>query len=176
MRIIHMLLLAALSASGQWRAVAVVVPPAATNRVVLTWGSLGSGARYYVQTSTNLVTWTAATNTIGTNVNLTFTGNKSRTFRLWASNAPPQSATLAWNPSVSSNQVAGYFVYHGGATRSYTNRFDVGLATSAVVTNLAAGMAYYFAITAYMSSGLESDYSNEAEWQCPLRLRIQRLP
>jgi hypothetical protein len=169
------LLLAALTASGQWRAAAVVVPPA-TNRVVLTWRSLGPGTRYYVQTSTNLLTWTAATNTTATNVSLTLIGDKARMFRLSATNAPPQSATLAWDPSVPSTNVAGYFLYYGGATGRYTNRFDVGLPTSGVVSNLVAGTTYYFAVTAHDSSGLESAYSNEAAWQCPLRLRIQRLP
>jgi hypothetical protein len=56
------LLLAALGASGPWRAAAVVVPPVTvTNRMSLTWGLLGPGTQYYVQTSTNLLTWTAAT-------------------------------------------------------------------------------------------------------------------
>jgi hypothetical protein len=169
------LLLVALGASGQWRAAAVVVPPA-TNRVALTWSSLGSGTRYYVQTSTNLLTWTAATNTTATNVSLTFIGDKSRTVRLSASNAPPQSATLAWDLSAPSTDVAGYFIYYGASTRSYTNRLEVGLATNAAVSNLVAGTTYYFATTAYTSSGLESDYSNEAVWQCPLRLKLQRLP
>ena len=99
-----------------------------------------------------------------------------KTLHLWASNAPPQSAMLAWNPSVPSAGVAGYFMYYGAAADSYTNRVDVGLATNAVVTNLSAGRTYYFATTAYTSSGLESDYSNEAVWQCPLRLKLQRLP
>jgi hypothetical protein len=175
MRILNIFLLAALGASGQWRAAAVVVPPT-TDRVALIWDSLGSGTRYYVQTSTNLLTWTAATNTTATNVSLTFTGDKSRTFRLSASNAPPQSATLAWDPSVPATDVAGYFIYYGVGTRSYTNLVDVGLGTNGVVSNLVAGTTYYFATTAYTSSGLESDYSSEAVWKCPLRLKLQRLP
>jgi hypothetical protein len=69
------LLLAALGAFGPWRAAAVVVPPAA-NRVALTWGSLGPGTQYHVQTSMNLLTWTAATNTTATNVSLAFIGDK----------------------------------------------------------------------------------------------------
>jgi hypothetical protein len=108
-------------------------------------------------------------------VNLAFTGGQPRMFSLSASNAPPQSATLAWDPSPGTN-IAGYYLYYGGATGSYTNRFNAGLTTGGVVSNLAAGRTYYFAATAYTSAGLESDYSNEAAWQCPLRLRIQRLP
>ena len=175
MRMLNILILAALGASGQWRAAAVVVPPA-TNQVVLTWGSLGSGTRYYVQTSTNLLAWTAVTNTAATNVSLTFIGDKARMFRLSASNAPPQSVTLAWDPSVPSTDVAGYFIYYGASPGSYTNKVDVGLGTNGMVSNLVAGTTYYFARTAYTSSGLESDFSNEAVWQCPLRLKIQRSP
>jgi hypothetical protein len=98
-------------------------------------------------------------------------------FRLSASNAPPQSATLAWNPSIPSTDVAGYFIYYGGATGIYTNRVDLGLAMIGVVSNLVAGATYYFTTTVYTFAGLESDYSNEAVWQCaPLRWRFQRLP
>jgi len=175
MRIIYIILLVALGASGQWHAAAVVVPPA-TNGVALTWGSLGPGTRYYVQTSTDLLTWTAATNTTATNVSLALTGDKARMFRLWASNAPPQSVTLAWDPSVPLANVAGYFIYYGVSPGSYTNQVDVGLGTNGMVSNLVAGTTYYFARTAYTSSGLESDFSNEAVWQCPLRLKIQRSP
>ena len=169
------LILAALGVSGQ-RCTAGGSVPSATNRVILTWGSLGPGTQYYVQTSTNLLVWTAATNTVTTNAVLTFTGDKSRTFRLWASNAPPQSATLAWNPGVPSTDVAGYFIYYGVSTRSYTNRLDAELGTNGTVSNLVAGTTYYFAATAYTTSGLESDFSDEVVWQRPLWLRIQRLP
>lgn len=146
------------------------------DRVVLSWDSLVPGTQYYVQTSTNLLTWTAATNTTATNVSLTFTGGKARMFRLSASNAPPQSAMLAWDPSVPSTDVTGYSICYGVSTGSYTDIVDIGPGTNGVVSNLLAGTTYYFATTAHTSSGLESNYSNEAVWQCPLRLRIQRLP
>jgi hypothetical protein len=175
MRILNIFLLAALGASGQWRAAAVIVPPT-TDRVALTWESLGSGTRYYVQTSTNLLTWTAATNTTATNVSLTFTGDKSRTFRLSASNAPPQSATLAWDPSPGTNVIANYNVYYGVASAPYTNVVAAGTNTTMSISNLVAGTTYYFAATAVDTSGLESDYSSEAVWKCPLRLKLQRLP
>jgi hypothetical protein len=154
---------------------AAVVPPPGT-RVQLTWTSLGSGTRYYVQTSTNLLTWAAATNTAATNVSLSFNGNTLRAFRLWASNAPPQSVTLAWNASVPATGVTGYYIYYGRTTGNYTNRIDAGLASNGVVNNLLVGATYYFVTTAYTASGMESRYSNVAVWQSPLRLKIQRLP
>jgi hypothetical protein len=177
MRIIHILILVALGASVSWRASAVVVPPL-TDRVALTWGSLGSGTRYYVQTSTNLLTWTAATNTIATSVSLAFTAGQVRMFRLSVSNAPLQSVTLAWDPSIPATNVAGYTIYYGVGSRSYTNLVEVGLATTGVVSNLVAGTAYYFAVTAYDPTGLESDFSSEVVWQSrnSPRLSIQRLP
>jgi hypothetical protein len=170
------LLLAALGASSQCRGAVVIPPPLTTNRVALSWGALGPGTRYYVQTSTNLLTWTTATNTTATNVNLTFVGDKARTVRVSVSNAPPQSVTLAWDPTTPSTGVAAYFIYYGVGTRNYTNRLDVGPATTCVISNLAAKTTYYFATTAYSSSGLESDFSNEATWKSSLRLKISRLP
>ena len=158
------LLLAACGASGEWRAAVVPVPPT-TNRVALTWTTLGPDTQYLVQTSTDLLTWTAVTNTTATNVSLTFIEGQGRMFRL-----------SAWDPGVPAANIAGYFIYYGVSSRSYTNRLDVGLQTTGVVSNLVAGRTYYFATTAYTSSGLESDYSSEAVWQSALRLWIQRLP
>jgi hypothetical protein len=178
-RIGEVLLLAALSASGQWRAAAIVVPPATnTNRVALTWGSLGSGTRYYVQTSTNLLAWTAVTNTAATNVSLTFIGDKARMFRLSASNAPPQSVTLAWNPSPGTDVITNYNLYYGAASATYTKVVAAGTNTTASISNLVDGTTYYFATTAVDTSGLESGYSTEvsALIQIQVRLRIQRLP
>jgi hypothetical protein len=97
-------------------------------------------------------------------------------FRLLASDAPPQSVTLAWSPSVSTDVVAGYFLYYGIAMGNYTGQIDAGLTMSAVVPNLQPGVTYFFATTAYTSSGEESGYSNEIVWQRPLLLNIQRVP
>ena len=68
------LLLAALGASASCYAATVILPPVTTNRVAVNWGALGPGTRYYIQTSTNLRTWTLATNTTATNLDLTFVG------------------------------------------------------------------------------------------------------
>ena len=175
MRMFNILLFAALAASGQWHAAAAVEPPAA-NQVALTWGSLGPGTQYYVQTTTNLLTWTTTTNTTATNVSVTFIGDKARMFRLSASNAPPQSATLAWDPSPGTDLIANYNVCYGVASATYTNEVAAGTNTTMSIPNLVAGTTYYFAATAVDTFGLESDYSSEGIWQCTLRLNIQRSP
>ena len=121
MRITCILLLAALGATGQWRASGVVVPPI-SNRVALTWDSLGPGTQYYVQTSTNLLTWTTATNTTATNVSLAFVGGQARMFRLSVSNAPTRSITLAWDASVPATNVRGLYHLLRRSPGSYTNQ------------------------------------------------------
>ncbi len=68
--------------------------------------------------------------------------------------------TLAWDPG-DTNVIAGYRVYTGVVSRTYTNSVDAGLRTSVTLSNLVLGATYYFAATTYNSFGLESDYSAE---------------
>ena len=68
--------------------------------------------------------------------------------------------TLAWDRNAESD-IAGYRVYYGTGSRAYNLFFDVGNATTYSVTGLTDGRTYYFAATAYDSSGLESVYSSE---------------
>ena len=70
------------------------------------------------------------------------------------------SVTLVWDPSTSTN-IAGYKVYFGPASRTYTNTLTVGNATSTTISNLVTGATYYFAATVYDTANLESDFSNE---------------
>jgi len=70
---------------------------------------------------------------------------------------------LAWDPSPDP-QVVGYRVYFGVASGSYTNSAPVGLVTNATVTGLVVGTKYYFAATAFDSTGIESDFSNETSF------------
>ncbi len=70
------------------------------------------------------------------------------------------TANLSWNPDSSTN-VVGYKVYMGTASGTYTSSTSVGNVTSYTVTNLGAGKTYYFAVTAYNSTGSESGFSNE---------------
>jgi len=168
-------LAAALLAAESHQAKAIDFLPA-TNQVVLSWDSLGEGTEYSLRTSTNLVNWVTATNTTATSVSFEVVPGSTPIFSLAASNAPAQSVTLAWDPSSTESQVAGYWVYYGGSHRNYTNRVDAGLNTSGVISNLTAGTVYFFAVTAYSTDGLESDYSDEAVWNGALRLRIGKSP
>jgi len=68
--------------------------------------------------------------------------------------------TLTWDPNPELD-IAGYRIYQGGGSRNYTNTLDSGLSTTNTVTGLVDGVTYFFAVTAYNTSGLESDFSNE---------------
>ncbi|OPY74742.1 MAG: FG-GAP repeat protein [Syntrophorhabdus sp. PtaU1.Bin050] len=68
--------------------------------------------------------------------------------------------TLAWNASTDEDLV-GYKVYYGTASRQYEWSIDVGNVTTYTITNLSDGVKYYFAATAYNSSNVESAYSSE---------------
>src|SRR5437867_3419151 len=81
--------------------------------------------------------------------------------------ASAASVTLVWNASPGTN-IAGYNVYYGVASRTYTNKVNVGNATNATVSGLIAGTTYFFAVSAYDTYGLESDYSNEMSYTVPL--------
>jgi len=57
--------------------------------------------------------------------------------------------------------LAGYKVYSGVSSRNYSQNTDVGNVTSYTATNLSGGTTYYFAVTAYDTSGNQSSFSNE---------------
>jgi len=68
---------------------------------------------------------------------------------------------LAWNANTEPD-LAGYKVHVGTASGVYTLlNVDVGNVTSFTVTGLAPGAVYFFAVTAYDTSGFESGVSNE---------------
>jgi hypothetical protein len=70
-------------------------------------------------------------------------------------------ATLTWDPPVISTDVTGYMIHYGTTSGTYSQGIDVGKTTSYTVSNLTAGLRYYFAATAYNRAGQQSGYSNE---------------
>ncbi|WP_298439881.1 Ig-like domain-containing protein [Geobacter sp.] len=82
-----------------------------------------------------------------------------------------KDVTLQWNP-VSDSSVTGYKVYYNadssatpfsgtGAVQG-ASPVDTRNATSATLTGLDPDRSYFFAVTAYNASGVESSYSNIA--------------
>jgi hypothetical protein len=77
------------------------------------------------------------------------------------------SVTLAWDPDAGGG-IAGYRLYDGVMSGAFTNVIDTGAATTQAVTGLTIGITYFFAVTAYDTNGLESDYSAEISYTVPL--------
>jgi hypothetical protein len=69
------------------------------------------------------------------------------------------TVTLAWDPN--SDPVAGYILFYGTASGTYTTSVDCSTATLWSVAGLTDGQQYYFALVAYNASGLQSSLSNE---------------
>lgn len=75
-----------------------------------------------------------------------------------------QAATInvSWNPNTEPD-LAGYRLYVGEASGQYGEPVDVGNVTGHVMEITPQhGATYYFALTAYDTSGNESGYSDEA--------------
>lgn len=72
----------------------------------------------------------------------------------------PVRVLLSWDPNPEPD-IAGYRIHYGTNSRVYPTILDVGNVTCTVVTNLTECTLYYFAATAYNTSALESDLSEE---------------
>jgi chitodextrinase len=74
------------------------------------------------------------------------------------------TATLAWDVVTHPN-LAGYRVYFGTAPGTYSQApgsgVNVGNVITHTITGLTSGTRYYFAVTAYDGSNVESAFSNE---------------
>ena len=87
-------------------------------------------------------------------------------YRLRSNPKGTVSVNLVWNPSPSL-EVTGYRIYHGVASRNYTNITEVGNHTNCTISNLVGWVSYYFSATAYNDLLMESDYSNECMYTTP---------
>ncbi len=82
------------------------------------------------------------------------------------SGSSSESVTLTWDAPTTNTDgtpltdLAGYIVYYGTPSNNYTNSVNIGNSTGAVISNLSPG-TWYFAVTAYDTSGNESSFSNE---------------
>ncbi len=75
----------------------------------------------------------------------------------------PKGYTLTWDAN-SEPDLAGYKVYIGTTSRQYTMIAELGLVTvydGTVQVPNDAVTTFYFAVTAFDTANLESDYSNE---------------
>jgi len=92
-------------------------------------------------------------------------------FRISATEAAP-TVTLKWDPNPGSN-IAGYRLYYGTSSRAYTQKLDIGNSTTTLVSNLAEGRTYFFAVTAY-NAAAESSPSNEVSYTVPLATSVAK--
>jgi hypothetical protein len=83
------------------------------------------------------------------------------------------SVMLNWDAS-SSPGVAGYNVYYGTTNGAFTGKITAGNVTMAAISNLCAGVTYYFATTAVGTNGDESAFSNVAGFIIPGVLTLSR--
>jgi hypothetical protein len=95
------------------------------------------------------------------------------TLHLTGQTAQAAQANMSWTaPSLNTagapvTNLAGYKVYVGSSSGNYQQKIDVGNLTNYTVNNLTDGSTYYFAVTAYDTSGLESSFSSEVSKNFP---------
>lgn len=113
---------------------------------------------------------------VGTYVNIVIAASDGKAtaalapFTITVSHTQLGAATLTWLPPTENtdgspiDDLAGYRIRYGRLAGELTELQSIsnpGI-TSAVVENLASG-TWYFTVTAYNSSGVESEYSNVAQ-------------
>jgi hypothetical protein len=76
------------------------------------------------------------------------------------------NVTLSWDPASIPN-LAGYRLYSGTTPGTFTQTIEVGNSTTISVSNLREGQTYFFAVTAYDTSGAESASVNEVSYTVP---------
>jgi hypothetical protein len=74
--------------------------------------------------------------------------------------------TLEWDPNNEPN-LDGYRIYYGIESGNYSRVHDVGNNNISKISNLAHGVTYYFAATAYNVMDYESGFSMEIVYTVP---------
>lgn len=73
---------------------------------------------------------------------------------------------VSWNANTDSD-LAGYRIYYGTSSGSYSSSVNVGNVTTYQLANLEQGKTYYVAVTAYDTSSNESEKSDEVSATIP---------
>lgn len=76
-----------------------------------------------------------------------------------------ENIIIKWKPNTETD-LAGYKLYYGSETENYTTSVDVGNMTSYALLDYDGN--FYCVLTAYDTSGNESEYSNEAHYILPV--------
>ena len=87
-----------------------------------------------------------------------------------AAPATSNTATLTWNPPVTTTNLSGYRVYFGTAAGQYIQPPGQGLSAGTSTTYTLMGLSsgtYYMAVTAFDTSNNESAPSNEVSKAIP---------
>jgi hypothetical protein len=74
--------------------------------------------------------------------------------------------TFSWNANTETD-LKGYKIYQGTVSKVYATSVDVGNVTTYKLSNVPSGVPLFFAVTAYNTQGLESDFSNEITARVP---------
>jgi hypothetical protein len=74
--------------------------------------------------------------------------------------------TLGWDPDTTGS-IAGYIVYYGTNSGVYAERVDVGSSAQFTANYLIPGQNYYFAVSDYDYTGVESGLSGEVVYVAP---------
>jgi len=75
---------------------------------------------------------------------------------------------LAWDANTE-DDLKGYIVYYGTASRNYPHNIDVGDTTQHRILDLQDGTTYYFAVKAYDYDNNQSSYSDELVYTVPVQ-------
>lgn len=89
-----------------------------------------------------------------------FIGILSSLFLLYATHALAATMVVSWNANTD-NDLAGYRVYYGTASGSYSDSLDAGNTNCVEINDLTANTTYYCIVTAYDTSGNESEPTDE---------------
>ncbi len=86
------------------------------------------------------------------------------------SQAQAAQVQLAWDAPTTNvdgtplTDLAGYRLYYGQTSGNYQSFVDIGNQTTYTLAGLQPGQTYYFAVTAYDTSGTQSAFSNEVSY------------